>query len=120
MMNKLSILQNASALMRHAAARHNVIAENIAKADLPGYKARALPAFDVEAVERARQGDRSEMARMHRAAEIPGLTSAPNGNTVQLDEQMARAADAQAQHGAALAIYRQTLDLLRSAGNTRI
>ena len=40
---KLNVLQLASGLMAHASARQRVIAENVAHADTPGYKARDLP-----------------------------------------------------------------------------
>lgn len=41
---KLSLLRLASDLAAHAATRQSVIAENIAHADTPGYRARDIPA----------------------------------------------------------------------------
>ena len=41
----LSILNLASALAAHASARQDVIAENVAHADTPGYRARDIADF---------------------------------------------------------------------------
>ena len=41
----LSILNLASALAAHASARQEVIAENVAHADTPGYRARDVADF---------------------------------------------------------------------------
>ena len=41
----LNVLQLASALASHAAARQQVISENIAHADTPGYRARDVDDF---------------------------------------------------------------------------
>ncbi|MBX2855116.1 MAG: flagellar basal body protein [Rhodobacteraceae bacterium] len=119
MMKDLSILNVAGAMARHASARHKVIAENVSNADTPGYKAQDLDGFDAMKAERLYQivgdrGDRSlSLLRMMQSHDIENASASPNGNTVQVEDQMARSADAQAQHETALAIYRKSLDLLR-------
>lgn len=121
----LTVLGLASQLAAHASARQNVIAENVAHADTPGYRARDLVDFastlQVEA--------EPFSARMTRAGHIPfgadpngfelraqaafGAES-PNGNTVSLEDQMMRAAETRQAHELALGVYGKTLDILRS------
>ena len=122
MFEDLKILHMASALARHASARHGLIAQNIANADTPGYKAKDLEEFSV-AFERAgfdasRQGgvgDASfEGGFKEIALKAKGVES-PNDNTVSLEDQMVRATDAQSAHDAAMAIYKKTMDILRAS-----
>lgn len=120
MMKDLTLLARASAMARHAAAQHSLIAQNIANADTPQYRAKELKPFDVAFVDAARRGDRTARDRLFRAVESEGLESAPNGNNVSIENQMARAVDAQAQHTAAMTIYRKALELMRTAVQNRI
>ena len=62
----LSILTLASALAAHATARQQVIAENVAHADTPGYRARDIA--DFAAI--ARRTARRFSARMTRPGHI--------------------------------------------------
>ena len=45
MFEKLELTRMAQALAAHAGARMAVIAQNVANADTPGYKAKDLPDF---------------------------------------------------------------------------
>ena len=45
MFTDLKILHTASLLARHSVQRHSLVAENIANADTPGYKAKDLEPF---------------------------------------------------------------------------
>ncbi len=119
MIKDLALLKQAGALARHAAARQAVIAENLANADTPGFKARDLPRFDAGLAEAAKTGGADFEARMKTPSVLKGLEASPNGNTVALEDQMARSVDAQSQHAAALSIYRKTIELLRLSVSTR-
>lgn len=122
MLADLKILQLASALARHAAARHELIAENIANADTPGYKAKDLEdfssAFSRATADPTRSIDGAISSVQHGFRVIdtgaPGVES-PNGNTVSLEDQEVRAAAAQGAHDAATVIYKTTLDILRAS-----
>ncbi|MEQ8750720.1 MAG: flagellar basal body protein, partial [Amphiplicatus sp.] len=46
MLGELKLLTMASALARHSAARHEVLAENIANADTAGYRAKDIEPFE--------------------------------------------------------------------------
>lgn len=119
MLKELTILSQASALARHATARHQVVAENIANADTPGYRAKTLPAFDAKLAEDAEQGSVIAARQLTEPVLMRTKQASPNGNTVALEEQMAESIDAQGQHRAALAIYRKTIELLRLSVSTR-
>lgn len=112
MFNDLKVLTEAAALARYAAARQEVIAENIANADTPGFKARDLEPF--EAVYSRRLQTRDGAAAAPRLVENRDGAS-PNGNTVSLEDQMWRSAAAARQHETAVTLYAKTLSILRVA-----
>lgn len=104
MFEKLELTRMAQALASHAGARLGLVAQNVANADTPGYKARDLP--DFASVFAQRSTDAPEI--------IPGPAD-PNGNTVTLADQMVRMADVRQSHEMALAIYRSTSGIVRAA-----
>jgi flagellar basal-body rod protein FlgB len=121
-MSDLAILRMADALARHSAARHGLIAENVANADTPGYRARDLPTFEVpddhgfaaRATRPGHLGRTMERLFTARLDADPGALS-PSGNDVAIDDQLARATQASGNHDRALAVYGKTLDILRAA-----
>lgn len=120
MFNDLNVLQTAAAMARHAAARQELIAENIANADTPGFKARDLESF-TEYYKRI-EADASVNHKTHkfRTTEISqdGLT-APNGNSVSIEDQIWKSAATARQHETAVTIYSKSLSLLRIALGSR-
>ena len=121
-MENLSLFELASAMARHATQRHRVIAENVANADTPGYRARDVEDFRATVKEaftaratrpgHAGQVDAGTAVRAPRIVELP-LAPEPNGNSVNVEDQAVRAAEAQGQHALALAVYRKSADILR-------
>lgn len=119
MVENLSLFDLASALARHATRRHRVIAENLANADTPGYRARDVEdfrtivkeAFTATATRAAHHGAAGPLAEP-RTLELP-LSPEPNGNTVSVEDQALRAVEAQGQHALALAVYAKAVDLYR-------
>ncbi len=127
----IGTLQMAQDLAAHASSRQSVIAQNIANADTPGYKARDMASFADSFRETANMRASSRPVRTgHIAlgAESPGGdvfesaifgAESPNGNTVSLEDQLVRAADVKYQHDLALGIYGKSINILR-AGMGRI
>ncbi len=110
MFDELTILRDASALARHSAMRHQVIAENIANANTPGYVAKDIQDFNSVYAQNRDFGSSVEW----RASEIRNPTTAsPNGNTVSLQEELMKSAQTEGRHDAAIAIYRKTMDILK-------
>ena len=115
MFKNIGILQTASLLARHSVERHSVIAENIANANTPGYKAKDLEpfseAFARNAVNNAAEGAAPKFRTEAIAAK--GAAS-PNGNTVSLEDQMWRGSSAKRDHETAITIYSKALTMLRA------
>lgn len=129
MFDRLEIFRMAQGLAVHSAGRQATLAENIANADTPGYRARDLPSFadtyepGGAAKMRATRvghygatGAGSAGAIDALIAERPGAES-PNGNTVSLEQEMMQAALTKGQHDRALAVYKSALTVIRTAVN---
>lgn len=123
MFETLDVFRMAGAMARHAGSRQAVVAANIANADTPGYRARdvepfteafAAPAAPDLRMTRAGHQSSAGPAGSLRTVDSPGPSS-PNGNTVALETEMFRSVDAKRQYDRALAIYRASLDLIRSS-----
>lgn len=123
MFDRPEILRLAESMANHAAGRQARVAENIANADTPGFRARDLPAFlDVYSgassqMHSTRPGHLSFANEMQRNQPIIDASAepAPNGNSVSLETEMIRQADVRRQHDMALAVYKSSLDLIRTA-----
>ncbi|PIE08445.1 MAG: flagellar biosynthesis protein FlgB [Rhodobacterales bacterium] len=127
MHEKLNIFSMASALARHGAARQAVIAQNIANADTPGYRARDIAEFSAsygqdhtDGLVATRPGHHfaNETGFSASAREVyrPGAES-PNGNNVSIENEIFAAAEAFGDHDKALAVYRTALTVLRTAAS---
>ncbi|MEX6634711.1 FlgB family protein [Hyphococcus lacteus] len=116
MFNDLKILHTASMLARHSVERHAQIADNIANADTPGFKAKDLEAFSEAFARSERNAMMGTDHQGFKASKVntPGVAS-PNGNTVSLEDQMTRSTAASRDHDTALTIYSKTLSMLRSS-----
>ena len=127
MFEKLELTRMAQALAAQSGARMAVIAENVANADTPGYKAKDVPPF-AEVYEEAGLELRATRPGHLGAPEdamtsIPDVTrghESPNGNSVSLEAEMVKSVEARQNHEMALAIYRATSDVIRaSLGRSR-
>ncbi len=123
MYQNLDLFRTADAMARHAGARQAVVAENIANADTPGYRAREIGAFaetyraDATSVLRTTRPGHLHSASMASAAR-PHTSDAersPNGNSVSLELEMLNAVEVQREHSRALAIYRHALGVIRTS-----
>lgn len=124
MTNPPDLMNLAFAAARHAAARQDVIAQNIANADTPGFRARDTGRFaDVyrdgsgAPMRATRDGHLTGSGTEDGSAWIRRSTGiiSPNGNSVSIEQEMVRSVEAQRDHSEALAIWRASLDLLRAS-----
>jgi len=126
MKTEIDILQMAHAMAAHASARQSVVAENIANADTPGYKARDIrpfadlyqQTFDKMPLKTTRNAHFSGLtASSAGLAAVPdnGAEAAPNGNSVSLEEQMTKAANVRQEYDMALGIYMKSISILRKS-----
>ena len=126
MFEKLELTRMAQAMAAHAGARLSVVAQNVAHADTPGYRAGDVASF---AESYAQDAKHIEM-RATRAGHLTGgadsampslevrrtsLAGAPNGNSVSIEQEMVKAASARQDHEMALAIYRNTSSIIRAS-----
>ncbi len=119
------VMRRASALSAHAAARQAAVAENVANADTPGYRAADLPDFAETYRDRDAAAMRATRAGHLGAASGPDSDAAPvarrsgslspDGNGVSLEREMVAAADVRREHDMALAVYRSALGILRTS-----
>lgn len=127
MFEKLELTRMAQAMAAQAGARMGVIAQNVANADTPGFKAMDMPSFAETYAEGGGQmratraghgtGTDAAMTPLPRRDKSGG---APNGNSVSLETEMVKAAGARQDHEMALAIYRNASDIIRaSLGRSR-
>lgn len=121
MFEKLELTRMAQALASHSGARMGIVAQNMANADTPGYRARDLPPFaevfaEAGALRATRPGHIAATGGLAaaQARPVPGSPS-PDGNTVSVEGEMMRAALIRQDHDMALAIYRNTSDIIRAA-----
>ena len=127
MFEKLEITRMAQSLAAHAGNRMGVIAQNIANADTPGYKARDIGDFASvwadthDSMRATRPGHLTDPPRQAPAGSfIGGGDEAPNGNSVSLEKEMVKMAEARQDHEMALAVYRSTSEIIRaSLGRSR-
>lgn len=108
--------------------RRDVLAENIANADTPNYQPMDLMPFEQHLV---RTGQGRMAMRMTHASHIPEPTInrgqareseirdlyeiAPDGNAVNLEQQLMRVAQVQMDHQLASSIYSKHLNMIRTA-----
>ncbi len=121
----IGLLKMAGALASHAAQRQGLIAENMANADTPGYKARDLVAFSKTynaqtanpSAMRATRPEHFGQGTSNHNFTIEETSAfgaeSPNANTVSLDDQIMRSAALQIDHELALGVYTKSLSILR-------
>ncbi len=125
MFENLQVFRMADAMARHAGVRQGVIAENMANADTPKYRARDIrpfsetintsaPTFGLRAT-RASHLNAAEGSASYEATEDRNPWMSPNGNSVSLEDQVFKSVEVQKQHSQALAIYKSALGLMRTS-----
>ncbi|MXP10441.1 flagellar biosynthesis protein FlgB [Altererythrobacter halimionae] len=118
--------------MRHLSDRQQVIAQNIANGDTPGYKAREVeaPSFagmvDAGGARRVARPTVQVSSEMRALGARPQTSSAivldentvetkPDGNNVTLEEQVLKLSAVQSEFTALTNLYRKQMQLLKSA-----
>lgn len=117
-MNEIpDLMRLAAGAARNAAARQATIAVNVANADTPGFRARDVRPFSPEdglALHRTRPGHMAGQAFAAESRELKDAPADPNGNTVDLEDQILRGIEASRRHDRAITIYSNALDMLRA------
>jgi flagellar basal-body rod protein FlgB len=128
MFENLTVFQTSAAMARHAGQSQALISLNVANADTPGYVGKELAAFEMLYAPLDAVGTQRATRVGHLNGSVEGYELAatemrsggsPNGNTVSLEVELLKSAEAKSDHDRALAIYKSALDVLRTAASTR-
>ena len=118
MLSDMSLFQIYGAMARHAAETQKTSAGNLARANEPGYKAVEVESF-AEFVTRTSQqaGGPSGSLDFSGGFEqrLTGGAASPNGNTVSIEEEVFKSAEAVGKHTMALNVYTKSMDLMKLA-----
>lgn len=128
MFENLDVFRIASSMARYAGQKQAVVAQNVANSDTPGYVARDLPSFQSFYTGPSLAGEpRATRARhLNSATQAMGAAPVieveaagnPNGNQVSVETEILKSVSAKRQHDRALAIYKSSLSVLRTAMRT--
>ena len=128
MFENIDIFRMSAAMARHAGQKQAVVAQNVANADTPNYKARDIADFASTYVPADKAGSQRATRRQHLHGAMAGQAlpativerdqASPNGNQVSLETETLKSVDAKRQHDRALAIYKTALSVLRTSMRT--
>jgi flagellar basal-body rod protein FlgB len=134
MLDGIDVFRITGARMRQLSERQNVLAQNIANADTPHYRARDVKPFQFDsALLRAQGGVAPLRLAGSQAGHITGsrggadvttdransYSEDPTGNTVDLEEQMVKQSDVAKNYDLATLVYKRSAALMRSAVGSR-
>jgi flagellar basal-body rod protein FlgB len=126
----ISTFQILKAKLDYTNERQRLIAQNVANADTPDYAPSDLKPFNFDvAIKQAMNTGAVSMVQTHpghmsvarpkqgpwRPDVKPDTEARLDGNTVVLEDQMAKMTEARLEHDAAIAFYQQSLTLLKTA-----
>ncbi|GER08639.1 flagellar basal body rod protein FlgB [Iodidimonas muriae] len=134
-LSKIPLMAAIKDRMQWLNRNQTVLAKNIANSDTPGYKPQALAAQDFSALVDSTSASRTAGPRSvglratqsgHfagagdgsdglRVVDAPVTEVAPDGNAVDLEEQLLAVAQNQMDHGMMVELYRKQVGFLRSA-----
>lgn len=118
MFSNMDVFKIYSAMARHAAQSQQVSATNISRADDPGYKATEVESFQAYLQRTATTPTDGALPTDFRVTQT-SMPAAPNGNSVSIEQELFKSAEAMGEHEMALTVYTKSLDLLRSAMGRR-
>ncbi len=131
---KLPLFETMRQRMAFLSARQTVLAENVANANTPGYRAKDVEAPDFAAIAAGETGGPGLTTTnpMHiatpagngaggfRVKSMPDAESTPNGNSVVLEDQMMKVSSTQMDYATVTQLYRKALSMIRlAAGGQR-
>ncbi len=134
MLDGIDVFRITGARMRHLSERQNVVAQNIANADTPHYRAREVKPFQFDSALLRTQGGVAPLRLAgSQAGHITGsrrgvdvttdrassYSEDPTGNTVDLEEQMVKQADVAKNYDLAAVVYKRNAALMRTAIGAR-
>ena len=120
---KLALFDLADRRLAHIGRRQEVLAQNIANADTPGWKSRDLKPF-ADMLTHATAAPPWQTQPGHLAprrgatqgqGQVQGGERAPDGNAVVLDSELGKIADSESSHSLVTGLYAKYLGMFRTA-----
>jgi flagellar basal-body rod protein FlgB len=126
---KLTLFSMVKNRLTWLGQRQEVLAQNIANSDTPKYKPSDLKAYNFKDLVRNEtaqlnlkangpnhiQGNRRRIRDFALQVERNPFETAPNGNAVILEEQMAKLNETQISHNLTVQLYKKHLSMIRMA-----
>lgn len=121
---KTSLFAGLAGRLQFLAARTNLIAENIANADTPGYSAHDLRPVDFKRLADAAALKTSDPRHIssarpatgaYKAVSSPDGEASLNGNDVSVETQMMKLSETRMDYQLASSVYRKGVELIRLA-----
>ena len=130
-LNKIAVFGAMKKRLAWLTQRQEVLAQNIANSDTPGYRPRDLKEYGFREVMRRESmhvnmhvtddshlgGRRSRISDFTVETERRPYETTPTGNAVVLEEQMAKISETSLAHKVAIELYRKHLRMLKIAIN---
>lgn len=130
-LNKLTLFGLMKGQLGWLSRRQEVLAQNVANSDTPNYKPADLQPFNFPDMVKRQQmqqgrglsttspmhfaGTRSQTSPFAEAQDTAPYETAPNGNAVVLEEQMAKLGETQLQHRLTTELYRKHIGMIKIA-----
>tara|TARA_Y100001936_G_C15731645_1_gene486374 strand:+ start:129 stop:545 length:417 start_codon:yes stop_codon:yes gene_type:complete len=125
---ELNVFKIAYAMATHAGKRQALVSQNVANADTPGYHAKDIKPFKEVYAANSRPGDMIASRGSHlNGTSGVGMDwavtesvdgSDPNDNSVSIETEILKGVDTKRQHDRALAIYKSSMNVLRTSIRT--
>lgn len=131
MQGKSNLFDVASASMAHATKRHQIISNNIAHSDTPNYVGRDLKTFSLDNVDdymrlkatRTTHLNISETNDPYSGLKDPikqaAFDETINNNQISVEEEIAKATEAVAQHNFAMGIWQKSKNIMMHVIDSR-
>ena len=134
-MTDLPVLQAIKGKLRFHETRQKVLAENVANAETPGYRARDIKAPDFFRMAVEGEGNDGvstvltnpmhiagpliDNNRPFRSETVGGYEVTPDGNAVSLEDQMMKVTGNQMDYQTVTSLYQRSIGLLKTAVGKR-
>ena len=127
---EIPLLSMLKSRMSWLEARQDVLSQNVANADTPGYVAHDLKPMDFESLLKNAGGSQFQpglavtdsrhiaitpSSSAFASSDSPDVEASPTGNSVSLEQEMIKVSDTQGQFAAATNLYSKTMQLMRTA-----
>lgn len=127
-LSRISLFSLLGKRMAFLGRRQEILSQNIANANTPGYRAKDIredgfksmlaghaPSLTLKATDAAHIGMPPPAVPTAEVVESPDTPAGPDGNTVELQDEMVKVGETAAQYQMVTSLYRKQLNMIRIA-----